>query len=370
MKRRFLSIIFTIIVVFSLSLSAFAHSGRTDSSGGHKDNKNKSGLGSYHYHCGGYPAHLHSGGVCPYRSTKTSYSAPKTVYSTKITVPNMPKSIDAGEDIKLNGSVYPSTAEDKTISWSSSDKSVATVDSSGNLNAVGVGNVVITAKTSRGTTAKFNLLVNEVIAECINIKEKVEKLTIEDTLGLSVVFTPENTTYKEIEWKSDDESIASVDRNGLVTALGVGKTTITATHKDLTDSFELEIMPILAESIELELISSEDVDQVSSSVAKIKSGTEIKLKATIAPSNTTDKTIKWKSSDESIATVDQDGTVRGISGGTVIITAETENGLLDEYEIEISKNQPLIVYFITIILMFGIVFAIITIITKLKNKHR
>lgn len=45
-----------------------AHSGRTDSNGGHRDNKNKSGLGSYHYHCGGYPAHLHENGVCPYSS--------------------------------------------------------------------------------------------------------------------------------------------------------------------------------------------------------------------------------------------------------------------------------------------------------------
>lgn len=44
----------------------FAHSGRTDSNGGHRDNKNKSGLGSYHYHCGGHPAHLHTKGVCPY----------------------------------------------------------------------------------------------------------------------------------------------------------------------------------------------------------------------------------------------------------------------------------------------------------------
>ena len=48
------------------TITAEAHSGRTDSSGGHHDYKNKSGLGSYHYHCGGYPAHLHTGGVCPY----------------------------------------------------------------------------------------------------------------------------------------------------------------------------------------------------------------------------------------------------------------------------------------------------------------
>jgi len=45
-----------------------AHSGRTDSNGGHHDNRNVSGLGSYHYHCGGYPAHLHENGVCPYAS--------------------------------------------------------------------------------------------------------------------------------------------------------------------------------------------------------------------------------------------------------------------------------------------------------------
>lgn len=47
-------------------LVAEAHSGRTDANGGHRDNKNASGLGSYHYHCGGYPAHLHPNGVCPY----------------------------------------------------------------------------------------------------------------------------------------------------------------------------------------------------------------------------------------------------------------------------------------------------------------
>ena len=47
---------------------AEARSGRTDRYGGHRDNKNKSGLGSYHYHCGGHPAHLHENGVCPYAS--------------------------------------------------------------------------------------------------------------------------------------------------------------------------------------------------------------------------------------------------------------------------------------------------------------
>jgi hypothetical protein len=57
---------------------AEAHSGRTDSRGGHKDNKNKSGLGSYHFHCGGYSAHLHDNGVCPYKSSSKNQSSNKT----------------------------------------------------------------------------------------------------------------------------------------------------------------------------------------------------------------------------------------------------------------------------------------------------
>ena len=52
--------------MFAWTIILYAHSGRTDANGGHRDNNNKSGLGSYHYHCGGHPAHLHTNGACPY----------------------------------------------------------------------------------------------------------------------------------------------------------------------------------------------------------------------------------------------------------------------------------------------------------------
>lgn len=63
-------------------IEANAHSGRTDSSGGHRDNQNKSGLGSYHYHCGGHSAHLHPNGVCPYSATTTTEVKPTAVETT------------------------------------------------------------------------------------------------------------------------------------------------------------------------------------------------------------------------------------------------------------------------------------------------
>ena len=74
-KKGFLALLASIVLLSSLpasslpysaAITAEAHSGRTDARGGHRDNKNRSGLGSYHYHCGGHPAHLHPNGVCPY----------------------------------------------------------------------------------------------------------------------------------------------------------------------------------------------------------------------------------------------------------------------------------------------------------------
>lgn len=74
MRKRILGFMAAVLIGFAsvsvavpdVTLTVEAHSGRTDARGGHKDNKNASGLGSYHYHCGGYPAHLHPNGVCPY----------------------------------------------------------------------------------------------------------------------------------------------------------------------------------------------------------------------------------------------------------------------------------------------------------------
>lgn len=86
--KNFFAIILTIILIASSFTLSLAHSGRTDSAGGHKDNKNASGLGSYHYHHG-YSAHLHTGGVCPYSSNSNTTSTNTTIQSSsKIILPS------------------------------------------------------------------------------------------------------------------------------------------------------------------------------------------------------------------------------------------------------------------------------------------
>lgn len=98
-----------LLTIMMIPATLFAHSGRTDSNGGHKDNKNKSGLGSYHYHCGGYPAHLHTNGVCPYKTTTKSSSSGTSTNNTTSNKKSIPTYTEKemtfvidGETIKIN----------------------------------------------------------------------------------------------------------------------------------------------------------------------------------------------------------------------------------------------------------------------------
>lgn len=81
--KKLLSILLALSMVLCMSVASLAHSGRTDANGGHKDNKNVSGLGSYHYHHG-YGPHLHPDGICPYGTSSTSVT-PASSTSAKTT---------------------------------------------------------------------------------------------------------------------------------------------------------------------------------------------------------------------------------------------------------------------------------------------
>ena len=102
-KVKIVSILLITLSIISIGINTYAHSGRTDSSGGHKDNKNKSGLGSYHYHCGGHPAHLHTYGVCPYSSSSSS-SKSSTSSSLSSSTTTVPATIDVTE-VKINENI-------------------------------------------------------------------------------------------------------------------------------------------------------------------------------------------------------------------------------------------------------------------------
>ena len=212
--KKKLLISFITIGVICISLNTYAHSGRTDKNGGHKDNQNKSGLGSYHYHCGGNPPHLHSDGVCPYSSskkstsssssskassskssssssTKTTSTQPTTVIATGIQINEKVESLEVGEGKVLTATIEPSNVTDKSITWKSSDESIAIVTSSGQVIAKESGNVEITATTSNGKTSTLTIKVKE--------KPKVENTIITRTSTITGSNTLNNPTSNNEE---------------------------------------------------------------------------------------------------------------------------------------------------------------------------
>lgn len=279
MKRKnVLKKVVAIIVVLMLLCVPtvnFAHSGRTDANGGHRDNQNKSGLGSYHYHCGGYPAHLHDGGVCPYTSPApvTSSSSESTSKTTLITKSSTPSKVNVssveidtgdietliGESKKLKATVSPSNATDKTITWTSSNKDVVMADSEGEIIALGVGEAIITVKTSNGKEDSIKVTVNPIKVTEINVSEKDVNLKVDETVSLSITVLPENATDKTVAWSSENEEIAIVD-NGVITALKTGETKIFCESKDGIKS-EVNVVVEEGETVEVVAITDENNEE-------------------------------------------------------------------------------------------------------------
>ena len=142
---------------------------------------------------------------------------------------------------------------------------------------------------------------------------------IGETSQLSVAYTPSNTNMTNVTWSTSNSSVAAVNSTGLVTGVAVGSATITATAKDengndITDSIAVTVSPVAVTGVSLD-----------SSSAIVKAGKTITLVPTISPSNATNKSVSWSSSDTSVATVSA-GVVTGVTAGSATITVTTQDG--------------------------------------------
>ena len=139
------------------------------------------------------------------------------------------------ETAQLTAEVIPSYADNKKVTWKSSDEKVATVDENGKVTAVANGTATITATSVSGNyTATVSVTVKiPVEIEKITIETEKETLTkIGESTELKVKIEPENADPQKLTWKSSDEKVAIVDENGKVTAVSNGTATITVTTED------------------------------------------------------------------------------------------------------------------------------------------
>ena len=153
--------------------------------------------------------------------------------TTGVTLTPASVSIFPGDAVTLEAAVAPSNATSTLLTWTSSDSKVASVDNWGRVTGVAPGSCVITAKTaSGGYTATCNVTVKPIAETSISINPSELTVYYDETETVTVVFVPDNASYKTVTWKSADNTIATVDENGKVKGVGLGSTTITATSKN------------------------------------------------------------------------------------------------------------------------------------------
>ena len=142
-------------------------------------------------------------------------------------------SINVGETRQITYTIIPANATDKTVTYSSSDNSKVSVDQLGNIRALEEGDVLITITCSNGVSTDCQVVVSavsEVVAVTgISLNKTNVNMHTGDTLTLKATISPANATNKSVKWESSAPTVASIDNNGLVTALSDGSATITCT---------------------------------------------------------------------------------------------------------------------------------------------
>ena len=160
--------------------------------------------------------------------------ATTTVAVTGVTLNPTGLELKVGETGTVAATVAPENATDKTVTWSCDKTDIATVDSTGKITAVKEGTATITAKAGEKTaTCTVTVKAKGPVAVTgITVNPATVKLDVGKTTVLGVTITPEDAAEKGVTWKSSDETKATVDSKGCVTAKAEGTVTITATTKD------------------------------------------------------------------------------------------------------------------------------------------
>ena len=250
---------------------------------------------------------------------------PATVSVESISLNKNTLSLEEDETETLTATVKPDNATDNTVTWTSSNDEVATVNN-GKVTAVSEGEATITAKAGEQTaTCEVTVTARPVAVESVTItgtgvENKKATMTAGGTLQLSAMVLPEGATEKEVTWSTSDNQVATVS-NGTVTAANVTEQkTVTITAKSVSDEAKSDSITITVNPKVVENISLNPTTTTLTSV-----GQTAEITATITPSDAVNGTVEWESSNTGVATVSptENGkaTVTAVSSGTTTIKA-------------------------------------------------
>ena len=271
-----------------------------------------------------------------------------------------PETAATGESAETDEKVTKA-AEKLTIEWTSSDESVATVDETGTVTAVAAGEADVTASVKDADIAASTHIKVVVTPTDVVAPESIDLVTNgENTKSLDAKLVPADATDVKLAYESSDESIATVDETGKVTAVANGECTITTYVTAKTEDAEAsELSAVVVEAADSEEVDDsvatmpEDLAAMDSAFGVVPEnlkaetkvtvttnvegitldktegvltvGNTVTVTATVTPDTATNASVTWTSSDEAIATVDSEGKITAVAPGTATITAVSDS---------------------------------------------
>ena len=225
-----------------------------------------------------------------------------------------------GGSAALSARVSPEAASDRAVAWSSSDRSVATVDKAGTVHGLRPGTATVTA-TAEGKSGTCAVTVK---AKAVNVTEvtldKTElTLTEGETETLTATVRPDNADNRKVTWSSDKTEVATVDGAGRVTAVKAGEAVVTVTTEDGGKTATCKV------TVKAKAIGVTEVTLDRTELTLTEGETET-LTATVRPDNADNRKVTWSSDKTEVATVDGAGRVTAVKAGEAVVTVTTEDG--------------------------------------------
>lgn len=255
----------------------------------------------------------------------------------EVSLPQGEVTVPAGRTVQLEATTQPANASARSISWTSSDLSIATVDEDGMITGVKPGSARIAATTANGLTVSTGVLVRDVkFVDSLTLSAPRLAVAEGSKTKLDVTVVPDFAN-ENLTWSSDNQAVATVDMDGNVTCVGAGGAVITVASENGVEA-----------SCALQVVERDKVVTgiaLNKSQLNIYAGEARQIEAKVKPANAADPLVEFASADPEIATVDLNGTVLGVSEGTTTITATASSGIstqasvtVQAASIKLSKN--------------------------------
>lgn len=257
---------------------------------------------------------------------------------SSITVSPKEATVKTGASVTLTGEIQPENASNQNMIWTSDNEGVATV-AGGVVTGVAEGTATITATSAENDTIHDTATITvengepEIVeVESVSVEPAALSLTEEETRKLAHTITPSNATNQKVSWSSDNEAVATVSQEGVVTAIKEGTATITVTTESNNKTATC-IVTVTRKGIAVTGV------KISSPALELKSGASETLTASVQPENATNQNVSWASSNEAVATVNGGLVTAGVAGTATITVTTEEGGFTATCEVTV-KSEP------------------------------